>query len=336
MDAYLGLALGVSIVNLIINVVLIILPLPVIISLTLNLRTKSALCFVNLLGFIVIGAAAMKLRYQIGYLADQDKLFKAHYPVWTGIELYFGILATSLPTLRPLFAWLLDTARSTIEETREAMRHAATRQGHFQEDPFKAYIKNSTFTSECVANNSATTPMSDLTFGSSGKKDYFSFLKPRKVSCCEITTQQSCGGVDVMVESKAPRDLEEQREEQRVRDNHRRQASRKLSGACADKDGAASIITRTTEISRFSRAFELMSSSPPSPMSVDGSMTLVDEVEAPPPPPQLPRTNAPSRLRKVSSSDAGMVLRAAMQSEEELPRSPSIDSIMRGRSYFKV
>lgn len=90
------------------------LPIPFVIKLQLNPRTKFALNTVLALGLIAVGAGAIKVHAQLTFIADKDRLFHDRFFVWAAMELYLGITAASLPTLKPLMAKFLSKALSTL------------------------------------------------------------------------------------------------------------------------------------------------------------------------------------------------------------------------------
>jgi hypothetical protein len=56
----------------------------------------------------------VKTVIQAHVLSDPDMTFQDSYFVWNSIELYVGILAASLPALRPLFRSILENTRSLV------------------------------------------------------------------------------------------------------------------------------------------------------------------------------------------------------------------------------
>ncbi|PNS13912.1 hypothetical protein CAC42_1403 [Sphaceloma murrayae] len=164
-------ALGVvnSSLNILTDVLLAVLPIPVILAMQLNKRTKFALSFVMLLGFIAVGAGAVKLKWQLVYFTDEDRTFRNRFPIWAAIELYFGILAASLPTLKPLLAKALSATKSSVESSAARKQRRRTRV-----DDFGAPAKGGTgafYSSECTT-ALGTPDVSGKDLGGG----YFSFL----------------------------------------------------------------------------------------------------------------------------------------------------------------
>jgi len=121
-QVFIALAIVNSAVNIITDVLLALLPIPVIIGMSLNKRTKIALSIVMGSGLIAVGAAAVKVRAQMTYLTNPDRLYHDRLEVWAAVELYFGILAASLPTLKPLIAAFLSTARGSHKTSSHNVR----------------------------------------------------------------------------------------------------------------------------------------------------------------------------------------------------------------------
>ncbi|TVY45507.1 hypothetical protein LSUB1_G000863 [Lachnellula subtilissima] len=94
-------------INLFTDFVFASLPIPVIIPLQINLRTKISLIFILSLGYFACAASIVKEYYLSSFFANMDNQFDDTFNVWSFIEFNAGILAACLPTLRPLFATLL-------------------------------------------------------------------------------------------------------------------------------------------------------------------------------------------------------------------------------------
>ena len=94
------------------------LPIPLIWQLQLNLRTKISLILVLSLGWFACAAATVKAVLQFNVLNDLDWTVHNSFNVWNYIELTVGIIAASLPTLKPLFNWFLETARAITSGSR--------------------------------------------------------------------------------------------------------------------------------------------------------------------------------------------------------------------------
>ncbi|ETI19928.1 hypothetical protein G647_08943 [Cladophialophora carrionii CBS 160.54] len=108
-----------SSVNIATDVLFALLPIPVVWQLQANLRTKLTLCFVLSLGIFACISSIIKTVKQAHALEDPDWTYHDSFFMWNNIEFNIGILAASLPTLRPLFAKILGaTARFTSNNSR--------------------------------------------------------------------------------------------------------------------------------------------------------------------------------------------------------------------------
>jgi hypothetical protein len=103
-----------SVVNIATDVLFAVLPIPVILKLQVNKRTKASLIIVLSLGFFACIAGIFKARLQVKLFDMPDQAFENWFNIWYMLELCFGILAASLPTLKPLFAAVLDGTRSAL------------------------------------------------------------------------------------------------------------------------------------------------------------------------------------------------------------------------------
>ena len=103
-----------SIINIVTDVLFAVLPIPVILKLQVNKRTKASLIVVLSLGFTACVAGILKARLQVKLFDMPDQGFENWFNIWYMLELCFGILAASLPTLKPLFSAVLDGTRSRL------------------------------------------------------------------------------------------------------------------------------------------------------------------------------------------------------------------------------
>ncbi|KIW88074.1 uncharacterized protein Z519_11184 [Cladophialophora bantiana CBS 173.52] len=108
-----------SSINIATDVLFALLPIPVVWKLQANLRTKLTLCFVLSLGLFACISSIIKTVKQAHALADPDWTYHDSFFMWNNIEFNIGILAASLPSLRPLFARILGaTQRFTSSNSR--------------------------------------------------------------------------------------------------------------------------------------------------------------------------------------------------------------------------
>lgn len=88
------------------------IPLPMLWSLNLNRRVKMALLFVLSLGILACVAAAVRLSYIARYGIRIDYLWDtAPITIWYVVEATVGIIAGSLPSLKPLFKSVIGTTK---------------------------------------------------------------------------------------------------------------------------------------------------------------------------------------------------------------------------------
>jgi hypothetical protein len=116
-----------SVINITTDVLFAILPIPVILKLQVNKRTKSSLIVVLSLGFFACVAGILKARLQVKLPDMPDQGFENWFNIWYMLELCFGILAASLPTLRPLFSAVLEGTLSRLGGSRSRSRNTSGR-----------------------------------------------------------------------------------------------------------------------------------------------------------------------------------------------------------------
>jgi hypothetical protein len=91
------------------------LPIPVIFNLQVRIRIKIMLALVLSLGIFASVAGIMKAHVSRTILNDPERFVHDTFSMWNFIELDVGIVAASLPTLRPLFNRFLEAARSVVQ-----------------------------------------------------------------------------------------------------------------------------------------------------------------------------------------------------------------------------
>ena len=90
------------------------LPIPLIWSLQLNIRQKISLICTLSLGWFSSAASVVKTILQYNFLKDMDWTVHDSFDVWFSIEVNVGILAASLPALKPLLTWMLEPAKRAL------------------------------------------------------------------------------------------------------------------------------------------------------------------------------------------------------------------------------
>ncbi|KAF2644632.1 hypothetical protein P280DRAFT_487198 [Massarina eburnea CBS 473.64] len=112
MTTFRNLGLMNSSFNVVTDVLFATLPIPLIWKLQLNTRTKLSLIVVLSLGWFACAAAIVKAIQQWYVLQEPDWTVHDSFNVWNYIEFTIGILAASLPPLKPLVNRFLETARA--------------------------------------------------------------------------------------------------------------------------------------------------------------------------------------------------------------------------------
>ncbi|KAK8240245.1 phosphatidylserine decarboxylase [Phyllosticta capitalensis] len=133
MNTFRNIGMFNSVVNILTDVLFATLPIPLIMKLKVNLRTRLTLCFILSLGFFASAAAIVKAVSQWKVLTETDWTVHDSFNVWNDIELNTGIIAASLPSLKPLFNWALQTARAITSSggrTNAAPRPRPSYHGH--------------------------------------------------------------------------------------------------------------------------------------------------------------------------------------------------------------
>ncbi|KAF2004388.1 hypothetical protein P154DRAFT_616939 [Amniculicola lignicola CBS 123094] len=112
-NTYRSFALFNSITNAVTDIALALVPVPLIWTLQVNKRTKASLIFILSLGYIACGAAIIKTPMIAHFFDDFDSTGpRSWYYGWQIIEMNVGIIAATLPSIKPAFRWLLETAKS--------------------------------------------------------------------------------------------------------------------------------------------------------------------------------------------------------------------------------
>ena len=106
-----------TVIHIITDIVLALLPIPFIWHLQMNTQSRISLIAVLSVGIFAAVAGIIR-QINVGPLDEHDL-----YSIWNFIELHLGIIAASLPALKPLFARIFDTiheATDTVYTTRYA------------------------------------------------------------------------------------------------------------------------------------------------------------------------------------------------------------------------
>ncbi|KAK2782977.1 hypothetical protein FQN53_009389 [Emmonsiellopsis sp. PD_33] len=109
-------------INLIVNLILATLPIPLYYDRHASSHLKMALIAIVACAYVACGAAVMKT-IQRGYsFIVSDGCRDTEYTLWNNIELQIGILAASLPTLSPLFKTIVPTLGNLFISSTNSMR----------------------------------------------------------------------------------------------------------------------------------------------------------------------------------------------------------------------
>lgn len=100
-----------AVVTIVTDFMIALLPVPLVWKLQLNLRSKISLIFVLSLGIFAAVSAIIKAEIQKKIFAEPDPFIHDRFTLWRFIELDVGIIAGSLPALKPMFNWFLGAAR---------------------------------------------------------------------------------------------------------------------------------------------------------------------------------------------------------------------------------
>ncbi|KAL6168661.1 hypothetical protein ACJQWK_05039 [Exserohilum turcicum] len=92
------------------------LPVPLVWKLQLNGRSKVTLVCILALGLFAGVAAIIKSEKQKTIFSNPDPYVKDTFVMWRFIEYFIGIIAASLPSLKPLFKQLLSNGTRATEE----------------------------------------------------------------------------------------------------------------------------------------------------------------------------------------------------------------------------
>ncbi|KAG9823709.1 hypothetical protein KCU68_g16188, partial [Aureobasidium melanogenum] len=114
LETFRGLAMAYSILGMLTDAFLALIPVPIISGMQLNIRTKICLLLAFGMGLAAVICGAIKTYHLWHYFEDRDRLYYNSYFVWGALEVYVGTIAACLVSLRPLIASFLDKAKSTF------------------------------------------------------------------------------------------------------------------------------------------------------------------------------------------------------------------------------
>ncbi|KAK2877177.1 hypothetical protein FQN49_001371 [Arthroderma sp. PD_2] len=123
-----------GILNTVTDLCVVILPIPTVMALKLPSRQRIVLGLLFGAGFAVCIAGSVRAYYVYKLNTSYDKTWAA-YPVWISgtIEMYLGVIAASLASLKPFFTRYVPTILGTLVSQRDAVSafsNPNTRRGH--------------------------------------------------------------------------------------------------------------------------------------------------------------------------------------------------------------
>jgi hypothetical protein len=128
------LGLKPSAINAATDILLALLPVPLVWRLQLNLRAKISLIFVLTLGLFAGIAGIVKSEKQKLALYQPDQYVHDTFTIWWFVEYNVGMIAASLPALKPLFRRVLETARGTTLTKNSGRRYPSDLGYHKQDE----------------------------------------------------------------------------------------------------------------------------------------------------------------------------------------------------------
>ncbi|KAH7068331.1 hypothetical protein BKA63DRAFT_581790 [Paraphoma chrysanthemicola] len=109
-DTFDAIGLFNGIVNISTDFLLALAPVPLVWKLQMPLRTRLTLVAILSLGIFAAVAGIIRQLSSSQFGVPEPYIYDS-YSIWNFIELDMGIIAASLPALKPLFSWFRDTAR---------------------------------------------------------------------------------------------------------------------------------------------------------------------------------------------------------------------------------
>jgi len=103
-----------SVINIVTDFCFSLIPIPIIVKLQVNTRTKITLAAILSLGLVACSAGIVKAHLQATFFSNHDPWWNDSFELWYMLELCLGIIAASLPSLKPLFASLLSTTKTAL------------------------------------------------------------------------------------------------------------------------------------------------------------------------------------------------------------------------------
>ncbi|KAF9690840.1 hypothetical protein EKO04_011120 [Ascochyta lentis] len=117
-EAFRTIGLFNGVVNILTDFLLALLPIPLIWTLPMTIRSRLSLIVILGLGIFAALAGIMRQMSLARTFADEEPWIHDSYAIWNFIELDTGIIAASLPATKPLLSRLYDTAINLSKGTK--------------------------------------------------------------------------------------------------------------------------------------------------------------------------------------------------------------------------
>ncbi|KAM5468785.1 hypothetical protein MauCBS54593_004780 [Microsporum audouinii] len=110
-----------GVINTLTDLLVVLLPIPTVMSLKLYARQRFILALLFGTGFIIVISGSIRAFFTYRLSRSYDKTWDA-YPLWVAatVEMYLGIIAASMPTLKPFFSRFLTPIFGSILSQRDA------------------------------------------------------------------------------------------------------------------------------------------------------------------------------------------------------------------------
>ncbi|KAF2997257.1 hypothetical protein E8E14_001573 [Neopestalotiopsis sp. 37M] len=116
-DTFLAISTFNGVMNILTDAIFVLLPVPIIIKLQVNRRTKLSLLFILSLGLFACIASIVRVYVGSHVFEDLDYTWAYAFFIWNFAELHTGIVAACLPALRPLFSSILENTSRRLRAT---------------------------------------------------------------------------------------------------------------------------------------------------------------------------------------------------------------------------
>ncbi|KAH6682221.1 CFEM domain-containing protein [Plectosphaerella plurivora] len=118
------------------DVVILVLPIPLLVGLQMSWRSKASILVMFSLGVFIVITACLRLSYIIMYSRSFNPTWdNTDVLIWSGVEVSVSMIVTSLPAIRTLLkrsipeGWSIFLSRSGLSNRRSAKKSAGTTSG---------------------------------------------------------------------------------------------------------------------------------------------------------------------------------------------------------------